>query len=130
MASESPKLEIGQYALIHYEVLTGIITLSDGRRHISDDTPIGSLPGMEKWAGRGKLWLVFDSLAEAKDYAQNKINELPTITCEICDHNRQTIERLRNEDYVSAYWEKSKKMQAEHQNKWHKKLLKKISKWF
>src|SRR5262249_24116527 len=41
VAEPLPKLAKGQYALFHYEVKTGIITLPDGRRLIMKD-PLGS----------------------------------------------------------------------------------------
>ncbi len=126
MAQEFPKLEIGQYAVIHCEGDTGIVILPDGRRHIRDDSPVDPLSEkkVEKWAARGDMWLVFNSLAEAKKYSSDKLNEMPGIQCGIYDHQQNQVELLWNQEYVDAFLAKAR---AERQKKWYKKIL---DRWF
>jgi hypothetical protein len=102
VAEPLPKLAKGQYALFHCEVKTGIITLPDGRRWIRDDAIFEPFPDMERWASKGKMWLVFDSLVQAQEYAKTKIVVAPEIECHIVDHQNQFVERLWNQEYVDT----------------------------
>jgi hypothetical protein len=78
-----PNLKPGQIALFHAEVRTGIVTFPDGRRYL----------------GIGDYWMIFDSLGEAKQYAQRKTTEIPEIECWLYDASNQPIERIWNEEY-------------------------------
>lgn len=128
MAQEFPKLEVGQYAVIHCEGDTGIVVLPDGRRWIRDDSPLDSSEAkIEKWAARGEMWLVFESLAEAKKYCSDKVNEVQGIECQIFDHQQNQIERLWNQEYADALLAKAREARAERQKKWYRKIL---DRWF
>lgn len=103
MAIENlPKLDEGQYAVLHCEVRTGIVTLPDGKRWIRDDAVFKPFPNMERWIGKGEVWLIFDSLVQAQEYAKAKIIVAPEIECWIYNHQNQSIERIWNQEYVNA----------------------------
>jgi hypothetical protein len=65
-----PHLQPGQYAVVAAETATGIVLNLDGKRHL----------------GAGKAWLIFDSLEEAKKYANQKVLDFPDMECGIYNH--------------------------------------------
>jgi len=46
------------------------------------------------------MWLVFDSLVQAQEYAKAKIVVAPEIECHIVGRQNQFVERLWNQEYV------------------------------
>lgn len=72
---EFPKIQSGQFAVIHAEKATGIILDASGNRNL------GSL--LE--------WMVFDSLAEAENYCNLKIADCPSIECNIFNHLQERV---------------------------------------
>lgn len=82
-----PKLAIGQYALIHAEVMTGIITFADGQRYL----------------GEGDAWMIFNGLEDATMFALQKVIECPAVECSIFDHSNVLIRRHWNEEKWKSF---------------------------
>jgi len=74
-----PSLQAGQYAVIHVEAATGVVLRLDGQRHL----------------GRGEVWRVFESIANARDYAASEVRARPTIACVIYDSRHERVEEVQ-----------------------------------
>lgn len=78
---EFPKLQVGQYAVLHSEVATGIVLRIDGQRHL----------------GQGDVWRVFEALDAAQKYAESEVHASPRAECAIFDSEHQLVETVRAE---------------------------------
>jgi hypothetical protein len=57
------------------------------------------LPNGELSLGSNIVWLIFDSLDEARKYAESKVINSPEIECNIYNHSNEFVERKWNEEY-------------------------------
>ena len=76
----APKLVAPQCYMTQAEVWTGVILTLDGKRR---DSRIG-----------GDYILIFDNLAEAREYADRRVSEFPDVECHILDHSGQMLTRV------------------------------------
>ena len=83
---EFPKLQDDQHAVITVEVSTGIVLRHDGQRCV----------------GSGETWRVFESLAEAREFAVAEVAAHPAFECVIYKTQDQPIQTFRNEEHVAA----------------------------
>ena len=75
-----PTLAQGQCYLTQAEVWTGVILTVEGkRRDARSGTP---------------YILIFDDLAEAEEYAETRVSELPDVECHILDARGQMLKRV------------------------------------
>ncbi len=74
-----PKLQAGQYAVLHAEVETGIVLRLDGQRYLAF----------------GEVWRVFESIGGARDYAAAEVRSASD--CRVApSHARQNrVERVQ-----------------------------------
>lgn len=73
----------GKFGLVMCEIHTGIILNSDAHRSVDGD----------KWL------FLFDSLAEAEKYAEERVNSNPLIECSIADESGKWLISTRNPNY-------------------------------
>ncbi len=73
------------------EVHTGIILNSDAYRSVGED----------KWL------FLFDSLAEAEKYAEERVNSNPLIECSIADESGKWLSSIKNPNYKDFLQNKS-----------------------
>jgi hypothetical protein len=87
----------GQFAVFHSDVATDVERAADGHYLQS---------------GEDSTCLVFDSLADAEEYCEMKVNQIPSLRCDIYDHTG-----------------KSKPPMLTYVNKIHLKAPSKRAKW-
>jgi hypothetical protein len=76
-----PKLQVGQYAVLHAEVNTGIVLKND----------------LQRFTGSMDVWQIFDSLESARKHAMTEVSTTPSVECAIYDFQRKYIETIRYE---------------------------------
>jgi hypothetical protein len=92
---EFPKLLAGQHAVLDVEVDTGIVLRLDHQRHL----------------GAEEIWRVFQTFAEAQEFAKTEVAKHPTIECNIYDATQLLVTTVRNEEYVAS-------AQIQRQKRW------------
>ena len=75
---EFPKIQSGQFVVIHAEKVTGIILDAHGNRNLA--SPLE--------------WMVFNSLDEAENYCNLKIAASPSMECNIFNHLQERIKTV------------------------------------
>jgi hypothetical protein len=100
-AGQLPNLRSGQYAVVRAEVCTGKILRADGSRANVDDP----------------VWIVFDSLEAARQFALSDIATHPSVECNINDAQKH-IQRIWNEQYVEEFVAESRARQVAHPKRW------------
>ena len=71
-------LKQGQIAVVQAELSTGIVLAPDGQRYL----------------GSGEAFRIFDSLAEARGFAQGVVAAKPDVECGLYDSAGAHIERI------------------------------------
>ena len=89
---KNPTLAQGQYGIGFAEVMTGIVLQTNG----------------ERYNGSGDCFVVFNSLQEAKKFAEKKVAETPSIECSIYDDKGVHFECIKDHEYITRYMQSAK----------------------
>jgi len=81
-SSDFPVLQPSQYALLHAEVHTGYVLMLDG----------------ERYTGFGEKYMVFESLDDLEQYANNKTKVRPEVECAAYDYQQNLIKIIRSNE--------------------------------
>ena len=71
-------LKKGQIAVVQAELSTGIVLAPDGRRYL----------------GSGEAFRIFDSVTEARVFAQGVVAAKPEVECGLYDSSGTNLERI------------------------------------
>lgn len=103
-SGERPNLRSGQYAVMRAEVMTGKVLRADGGRANACDP----------------VWIVFDSLEAAREFASTNVAAHPEVECNISDYQNH-VETIQDERFVERMCAEARGQSEKRRRYWWKR---------